>query len=164
MVSLYKNRPGGSRSMSGLTLIELLVVIAIVAVLAAVAGPNLSWLLRSQRVKNASFDVFSSLTYARSEAITRNSTVTVAPISGNTDWSNGWRVTDPATGTVLRQQGAFNGLTLTGPVAVSYGGMGRITAAVSPISLTAPDVNAANSRCISIDLSGRPVVAKGVCP
>lgn len=141
---------------------ELLVVVVIAGILAAVAAPNLSWLIASQRVKGASTDIFSSLIYARSEAITRNTTITVAPVGGG--WANGWTITVPLTGLVLRNQDAVNGATIAGPASVSYNGVGRLSAAATPFSLTGTNVNDANSRCITIDLSGRPVVAKGICP
>ncbi len=147
--------------MDGFTLIEAIMVVAILAILVAIAVPSFSTLIRSQRVKNTSFDIFSSLSYARSEAITRNTTVTVTPTSEN--WSNGWTVTDPATGTVLRTQNAVSGITVTGPATVSYNGMGRLNATVTAFSLTGTDLSASNLRCISIDLSGRPVVKTGAC-
>ncbi len=162
MVNLHTGYLVGRRVMLGFTLVEVLVVIAIAAILAAVAAPNLSWLILSNRIKNASFDVFSSLVYARSEAITRNTTVTVTPTGGN--WSSGWTVTEPVIGTVLRTQDALGSITITGPASVSYNGMGRLSTAATTFSLTGTNANQANSRCISIDLSGRPVVNKGTCP
>ncbi len=135
---------------------------SIVAIMVGLAGPYLRDLVLAQRVKNASFDVFSTITYARSEAISRNATVTIASASG-TDWSNGWSVTDSG-GNTLRTQNAEN-VTITGSSAnVVYNGTGRLsTAGTLTFSLTASGVSAANSRCVTIDPSGRPRVANGTC-
>lgn len=149
------------RVMAGFTLVETIMVVAVLAIVVAVAAPSFRDMVLSQRVKNASFDVFSSLSYARSEAITRNTTVTVTPTGGS--WSNGWTVTESATGTVLRTQNAVSGISITGPVSVSYNGMGRLNAAATSFSLTGASLSASNLRCISIDLSGRPVVKTGTC-
>ena len=162
MVMKCKQR-GYSRSADGgFTLVELLLVVAILAILAGVGMPYLGNFIANHRVKSASFDIFSTLVYARSEAITRNNSVTVTPVGGN--WANGWTVTDAVTSTTLRSQNAFSGITMTGPTSVSYLGMGRLSASVTPFSLTAPGVDNNNSRCVSIDLSGRPVTQQGVCP
>ena len=56
------------RSATGFTLIELMVTIAIAAILATLAAPSFREYIVSQRIKNASFDLFTALTLARSEA------------------------------------------------------------------------------------------------
>lgn len=146
----------------GFTLIEAVVVMSIVAIMVGLAGPYLRDLILAQRVKNASFDVFSTITFARSEAISRNSTVSITPSGGN--WSNGWSVVEDAGGTTLRTQNAVANVTISGPTNVVYNGTGRLNAALSnPFSLTGTGVLAANSRCIRIDPSGRPRVASGTC-
>ena len=65
----------GTRSHSGkgFTLIELLVVVTIAAIFAALAAPAFGSFIAGQRVKTASYDVWSILTLARSEALKRNS-------------------------------------------------------------------------------------------
>jgi len=146
--------------MRGFTVIEAIMVVTILAILVGIAAPSFRDIIISQRVKNASFDVFSSLTFARSEAITRNATVTVTPTGGS--WTNGWTITDSG-GTVIRTQNAVGNITITGPGSVSYNGMGRLNAAVTSFSLTGSGAGESNSRCISIDLSGRPLVKKGIC-
>ncbi len=97
------------RRVRGFTIIELMAVLAIAAVLAAAALPNLTQFLRDQRVKTASFDVFSTLVTARSEALLRNASVTVTPTSG-TNWASGWQVTAGAV--VLRKQDVVPGITI----------------------------------------------------
>jgi type IV fimbrial biogenesis protein FimT len=152
-----------SRPASGFTMIEMLTVVAILAILAAVAGPNMANMIRTQRIKTASFDIFSSLNFARSEAIKRNVSVTIAPVSGS--WTNGWTVTD-ANANSLRVQGPVtNNVSVTGPASVVYSGSGRLSAAAMPqFALTAADVPTSNQRCIKVDLSGRPVSYQGACP
>lgn len=145
----------------GFTMIEMLVVVVILAVLAAIAAPNMGAMIRTQRVKTASFDVFSGLVLARSEALKRNTSVTVAPVGGS--WASGWTVTD-SNGNTLRKQSGFTTVSITGPATVVFTGSGRLSGGSSPqFSLTAPDVATENQRCVKVDLSGRPVSSQGAC-
>ena len=144
----------------GFTLPELLIVVAVLAVMLAAGAPHFGEFVRNQRVKTASVDLFSSLLLARSEAITRNARVTVAPAGGA--WTNGWTITEPG-GSVLRRQEPVPNITITGPAEVVYAESGRLNAA----SWTEFELVAAGSgavqRCIRIDLSGRPVSRSTPC-
>jgi type IV fimbrial biogenesis protein FimT len=148
------------RSTRGFTLPELLIVITVLAVLLAVGIPSFTEFVRNQRVKTASFDLYSTLVHARSEAITRNATVTVAPVSAA--WTNGWTITD-AGGTVLRTAGAVQSMSITGPTNVVFRGSGRLNAASMPTFQLSATGSAVTTRCISIDLSGRPTTKAATC-
>lgn len=158
--SLNGNERRGQRAARGFTLPELLLVLTVLGILLAAGLPQLGEFTRSQRVKTASFDLFSSLALARSEAITRNTRVTIAPAGGS--WTNGWTVTDPG-GTVIRRQEAVQSIAIAGPASVVYVESGRLNAVASPeFALTAAGSSVVN-RCIRIDLSGRPVSKATPC-
>jgi type IV fimbrial biogenesis protein FimT len=150
----------GPRALSGFTIIEMMIVVLIMATLAALAAPSMRKMILTQRVKTASFDVFSGMVLARSEAIKRNVSVTLTPTGA--DWVNGWAATDP-NGVVLARQDPFTGIAIAGPASVTYNGAGRLSGAVVPFSLSSPDLPATGGRCIKIDLSGRPVSTTGIC-
>jgi type IV fimbrial biogenesis protein FimT len=144
----------------GFTLPELLIVCAVLGVLLAAGAPNLGDFMRNQRVKTASFDLFSSLVLARSEAITRNTRVTVAPAGGS--WANGWTISETG-GTVLRRQEPVPSVTINGPASIEYAESGHLKAATYPeFQLTAAGTGIVQ-RCIRIDLSGRPVSKATPC-
>ncbi len=154
-------------------MIEALFTVLVLAILTTVAIPSFRSFVVSQRVKTASFDLMSSLLMARSEAIKRNASVNITPNSAS--WANGWNV---ATGTTtLQHQDALgNGLSVTcyaGTAAascatVTFGGRGRLPPGTSILSIQvrANDPSTAAdfaTRCITIDLSGRPSSKKATC-
>ena len=148
----------------GFTLPELLIVVTVMGILLAAGVPSFVEFIRNQRVKTASFDVFSTLVVARSEAITRNTSVTITP-SSTTNWANGWRVTyvDGTATVTLREQAAMPNITITGPASVVYRGSGRLTGGAAPqFQLTASGATVI-TRCINVDLSGRPVSKATAC-
>ena len=149
-----------TRRLRGFTLPEILIVIVVLGVLAATGIPAFAEFVRNQRVKTVSFDLFSTLVHARSEAITRNASVTVAPVSSA--WTNGWTVTD-AGGTVIRTMGAVPNVTITGPTNVVFRGSGRLNAASMPTFQLTASGGTITTRCISIDLSGRPSTKAVAC-
>lgn len=148
----------------GFTMIELMVVITVVAVLAAVATPSFSKFLIGQRVKTASFDLASSLLLARSEAIKRNTNVTIAPTDAS-GWVGGWKVTfTAASGTVtLSEQTAYAGLTIAGPASpasvIYTGSSGRPNAGKTTFLVSGADA----VRCVTVDLSGTTSTKTGAC-
>lgn len=145
----------------GFTLIELMVTLAVLAILLAIAAPSFSSFMLSQRIKTASFDVIASLSYARSEAIKQNGSVTIAPVSG-TDWASGWTITGPSG--LLRTQAAFTNLSVSGPTNIIFGRSGRVTSTTGSILVDDSKSNTiATSRCITIDPTGIPRAKSGAC-
>lgn len=152
-----------NRKPRGFTLIELMVVVALAAILAAMAAPSFKSFVSGQRVKTAASDFAMAAIFARSEAIKRNADVTITSVTaGAAGWKDGWTVA--VGGTPLNQQQAYNGVTFSGPAsAITYNGSGRLSAAVTTMTITGTDGSA---RCVAFDLSGMPKSSKsssGTC-
>lgn len=159
------SRPRAGRE--GFTMTELLIVVAIIGILASLAAPSFSELIKSQRMKSMATDINSSLTLARSEAVKRNANVAMSPTTAGS-WQNGWQIAVPdplnpgSNLEVIEVHSAFAALTATGPDSVTYRSSGRIQGATAPaFNISAAGVSA--QRCVSVDLSGRPYVKAAAC-
>ena len=149
-----------------------MIVVAIAAILATVAIPGFKSLTQSQQVKNASFELYSSLNLARSEAIKRNSNVTLTlvtfPVALPTAHNEfGWNIVT-AGGLTLRSQAQLKGITFSpAAAAITYQRTGRTTAVASPTFLIdSYGTTTPYARCVKIELSGMPRTykpASGVC-
>lgn len=136
----------------GFSLVEMMVVIAVMGILAAIATPAFRDMIQNQRVRNAAAELHSSLALARSEALKRNTSVTVSAIDGN--WSNGWQIANPAlSDALIESRPAIPEITVSGPASVTYRSSGR-TQAASDFTIT----SGSHTRCLNIDLSGRPSI------
>ena len=84
----------------GFTLVELLVTVTVLGVLLGVGMPNLFNLIEQNRLTTDANNLVVSLNYARSEAIRRNSLVSVCPSADGNDcnsdsWTDGGIVFTP---------------------------------------------------------------------
>lgn len=153
------------RLIVGFTLIELMVTVAVAVILSMTAVPSFREFILNQRLKNASYDLVSALTLARSEAITRNASVSLVASGGA--WANGWCVTTTDCTAPIVQHEAFNasigissylaGTTNAGPTTITYGSSGRATTAAATLAIvSATEVTGVQTRCVSISLTGLP--------
>ena len=154
---------GGLERFRGFTLIELLVTITVAAILLAVAIPSFRDFIAGQKIKTASYDIMSAMTYVRSEAIKRNDPVVLKQKTGG--WVKGWEIYYGADGVnpSLIEHEEFSGVTITNTAtSITYGRDGRIASGQS--FQIGSSVNAGLPvRCVSIDLSGLPKSKIGSC-
>ena len=124
---------GSKREARGFTLLELMVVLIIVAIVLTFAVPSFRTLILNQRINRLTDNLFNSLSYARSLALSNDEPVTVCPYGtpGSTacgsNWSAGWIVVkQPPLGT----SAVLNTTVLSagGPTlkAVVYGGSASV--------------------------------------
>lgn len=149
-------------AVAGFSAVELLVVVAITVVAGAVAAPSCASFFARQQARSVGSELFFSLLRARSEAVSRNASVTLAPAGGG-NWQQGWKIVDPASfTTVLDSHGSSTGTTIAGPTSVVFDGAGRVKGATSPTFLVTATAGASTTyQCVSVDLSGRPYQKTG---
>lgn len=110
----------------GFSLIELMIVLAILAIVAAVAIPDYQASMAANRETSASNNLLGAMQFARSEAVTRRTGITVCASSDGTscgaNWSAGGIVRTNA-GVVLRAIPAADDVTIAGN-AIAFRGDG----------------------------------------
>ena len=145
----------------GFTIVEAVIVVFIVIAIATLAGPYFRSFIVQQSIRNAAYELMSDLTYARSEAVKRNATVTVTKVG---TWSGGWTIAAGAT--TLRQHPAFPTsitITMANP-SVDFHLNGRASATAAFTVDDADGQSAIPAQCVSVDPSGRPRSSPGSCP
>ncbi|MNF51618.1 Fimbrial protein precursor [compost metagenome] len=148
------------RTSRGFTLVELMIAIALLAILATVALPFYQDIIAEQRNRAVTNDLHSALVLARSEAVKRNTQITLGPVG---TWTAGWRIASPVAGQPdLLNHSLVPGITVTSAAAaITFGASGRANAAVE-FELTS-DTNVNAVRCLSLGVDGRASVEKGDC-
>jgi type IV fimbrial biogenesis protein FimT len=146
---------------AGFTTPELLISVTVMAILTGVSVPAFTGLVLDTRVKTAAVDVYTTMVYARSEAVKRNANVDIIPTGGN--WKNGWTV--QAGTAVLKTVGpSTTGLdNITSPATITYRSDGRLT---TPGTVTYVFGVSANPqvtpRRVIVDTSGRASIRQGL--
>ena len=80
------------KKQQGFTLIELMIVVGLVAVLAGLAAPQFQTTIQNNRLVTTTNELRGAISFARSEAVKRGSSVVFESTGGTTDWSAGWQV------------------------------------------------------------------------
>jgi type IV fimbrial biogenesis protein FimT len=146
----------------GFTLIEMVIVVTIISILAALTGPAFRDMVIRQRIRTAGYDLMADLTFARSEAIKRNSSVTIT--KGGSNWTGGWTITDTGGATLRSHPALPDTVTITmAKSSIDFLLNGR---ASSSASFTIDDADGKSNipaHCVSVDPSGRPRSTDGSC-
>jgi type IV fimbrial biogenesis protein FimT len=171
------------RKDDGLTLVELMVTLAAAIIITATVIPNYSSMVQRNEIASAVNEVVSQLRYARSEALKRNTPVTLCPSANGTDCDDWQSPSSPNQYIVFVDQGVTEGkvdgsdellkrfslaqadlaVTLSGSASKTYlnfSSKGQLTVTNSSVEF---DIAGAASRCLSASFIGRTEISAGTC-
>ena len=110
------------RPTTGFTLIELMVTVSIMAIIAMIAAPALQTFVDKTRLKGATDRLYADMQFARSEAVKRNSSVSISFSTGS-NWCYGINAggacncnTANACSIKTVSHSEFSGITLDGAI------------------------------------------------
>lgn len=165
---------------SGFTLVEMLIALTVFGIMLSVGAPLLVTFMEDAQLKSDTNDMFASLFFARSEAVTRNTTVSLCKTNQNSpedcdnseSWQSGWIAFVDADSDGVRDAGetvlnAYTGMKDNS--AVSSTNFSNVISFL-PSGYTSTNgtinicVNNNTAQDIFINATGRPRVSVSACP
>ncbi len=164
------------KNSNGFTLVELMVVVAILALLAGIAAPNFSSMIKDSRLSSANADFMAALQLAKSESVARVTPVSMcmanggftgcAP-NGSGNWQQGWIIFSDADGdgtvdggdAVLHAHEALGNLTYRGTaqvkIPITFNPSGSTSITSIQVLIACDDRGFASGKGILITITGR---------
>jgi type IV fimbrial biogenesis protein FimT len=162
------------KNSNGFTLVELMVVVAILALLAGIAAPNFSSMIKDSRLSSANADFMAALQLAKSESVARVTQVSMCRANGDFtgcaasgNWTQGWIIFSDADGdgtfdggdVVLHAHEALGNLTYRGTAEVktdiTFNPSGSTSITSIQVLIACDDRGFASGKGILITITGR---------